>query len=139
MKNITVFAVISLVLSCVALPCVALPNVEQSDSKALSAVSRSTAIEFVKQNHKIKAYLKNKNTDKYSIEFNEVKLGGVCGFTGCQWRTLVSLIVTAKLVNAPSTTILAIVKGRSPVGSSEPTIHFVDFKAMDESKWLTKL
>ncbi len=129
---------IMLVMLFLGLSCVVFARVDQKSTTTDTESSVAIAIEFVKQNPKIKAYLKNKDLQKYSIEFNQVKLGGVCGFTGCQWRTLVSLVVTAKHANSPSTTILAIVKGRLPAGHSEPTIQFVDFKPMNEIKWLTQ-
>lgn len=91
-------------------------------------LAEDIAIEAVKKNPKIIELLSNKPLSKYSVDFHMMELGGQCGFTGCQWRKLVSLIVTSKAANAPSTTILALVSGYNPNIIKEISINFVALK-----------
>ena len=97
------------------------------------------AINTVKKNEKIKQFLSDKSPKNYWIKYHEMELGGMCGIAGCNWRKLVSLVVTSKRANAPSVTIMALVQGQEPDRGSKPTIRFVDFKDMDPSIWENKL
>jgi hypothetical protein len=83
------------------------------------------AMETFKNNKKIKAFLADKPTDQYWINYHQMPLGGECGFTGCHWRELISLVVTAKSANAPSTTIIALIDGNEPKETSTVNIKFV--------------
>lgn len=98
-----------------------------------------SAIEIVKQHPKIKQMLDKHPSEQYQISFGEVEMGGNCGFVGCTWQKLVSLVITAKRVNAPSMTILAEVTGNIPVRNSEPSVRFVDLKDIDPTIWQSQL
>jgi len=84
------------------------------------------AIEAVKKHPKIIEFLSTKPISKYWVDFHKMQLGGQCGFTGCQWRKLVSLIVTSKASNASSMTIIALVSGNNANVSNEVAIEFVE-------------
>ncbi|WP_144392423.1 hypothetical protein [Pleionea sediminis] len=98
--------------------------------------SKDDAIQFFKEHPKVKSYLENKPHAKYWVKYDEIELGEICGFAGCQWRKLVAMTVTSKSANAPSDTFFAIVEGPVPVAKdAEPTIRFVDLTDMPPSKW----
>ena len=84
------------------------------------------AIEAVMKHPKTIELLSTKPLAKYWVEFNQMELGAECGFTGCKWRKLVSLIVTSKGANASSSTIIALVSGHKPSNTSKITVEFVE-------------
>ena len=96
------------------------------------------AIEAVKKHPRVLEFLSNKPSSQYWIKFNQMELGGECGFTGCQWRKLVSLIVTSKSSNATSITIVALVNGHTPDNNSKITVNFVELKKLPGNNLLTK-
>ena len=93
------------------------------------------AIEALKKNDKIKAFLANKSPDQYWVNYHHMSLGGQCGFTGCQWQKLVSLVVTKKTANAPSTTIIALVSGSQPGNNTDLVVKFVELSEVSPSTW----
>ncbi|WP_057831403.1 hypothetical protein [Colwellia sp. TT2012] len=84
------------------------------------------AINAVKMHPRIIEFLSNKPLSQNWVKYNQMDLGGVCGFAGCQWRKLVSLIVTSKNANASSITIIALVSGQNPSNISSTTVEFVE-------------
>lgn len=88
--------------------------------------SEDIAIEAVKNHPSIKTYLGDKALAQHQVKFNQMELGGQCGFTGCQWRKLVSVIVTSSTANASSITILALVSGRNPSNIGNISVKFVE-------------
>ncbi len=103
------------------------------------ADSQDKAMDAFKNHEKVKAFLADKSKDKYWIKFEKVELGGICGIVGCQWRQLVSMVVTSKMSNAPSVTFLGVVEGVEPDRGNPPSVRFVDLKDMDINKWNTKI
>jgi len=95
---------------------------------SFNSQANNIAIDAVKSNPKVINFLADKSPDKYRIAFQQVELGGVCGFTGCNWRKLVSLVVTSKSSNSPTSTVLLLVEGISSPSASEPTVSFITIK-----------
>ena len=108
-------------------------------SVSANADTPSTAISTVQQQDKIKSLITQYTNDNYTISFGEVEMGGHCGFVGCEWQKLVSMVITAKRSNAPSVTYLAVVTGQTPDRGAKPTVRFVDLADMDPAKWAFKL
>ncbi|BAJ02092.1 hypothetical protein [Shewanella violacea] len=100
--------------------------------------SEDIAIDAVKKHPKIIEFLSDKPRDQYWIDFHQMKLGGSCGFTGCQWRKLVSLVVTSKSANALSETIIALVNGEQPSHNSNIKVRFVELENLDEKQFKTQ-
>lgn len=84
------------------------------------------AIDVVKAHPKIIDFLSKKPAAQHWIKFSQLPLGSECGFAGCQWRKLVSLVVTSKKSNAPSITILALVSGRHSNKTDNTNVEFVE-------------
>lgn len=101
-------------------------------SSTLSA--EDNAIKAFKNNADVIDFLSNKSAENYWIKFQQMKLGGECGFTSCQWRKLVSLVVTSKSSNASSTTIIALVSGDS-ANKIAVNIQFVELKNIDSKSF----
>lgn len=94
-----------------------------------------SAIEWVKQHPKVQTLVSQHNENEYQTTYSELSLGGQCGFAGCDWYQLVSVVITAKRANNPSMTILAKVSGQTPDRGNAPKIEFVELTAMDEKNW----
>lgn len=105
----------------------------------MAANADVSAIDIFKQNEQVKTFLAKHTGDGYEIIFGEVPMGGRCGFVGCEWKKLVSLVITSKQSNAPSVTILAEVSGNTPDRGAKPTVRFVDLADMDAAKWKVQL
>ena len=90
--------------------------------------ANAIAIDAVKSNQKIIHFLADKSLTDFKITYQQLELGDICGFVGCHWRKLVSVILTSKSANAPSTTILALVEGIVPNNQNKPTVTFVTLK-----------
>lgn len=86
------------------------------------------AIDAVKSHEKIINFLANKSSDNYQVTYQPLELGGICGFVGCNWRQLVSVIITSKSSNSPSQTILLLVEGLTSSIDSKPKISFISLK-----------
>ncbi|KGJ93786.1 hypothetical protein [Colwellia psychrerythraea] len=84
------------------------------------------AIDVVKTHPEIIDFLSNKPATQYWIKFSQMSLGSECGFAGCQWRKLVSLVVTSKKSNAPSITTLALVSGQNSSNTDSTNVEFVE-------------
>ena len=110
-----------------------------SSADTPSSPSTSLAISTVQQQDKIKSLITQYTNDNYTISFGEVEMGGHCGFVGCEWQKLVSMVITAKRSNSPSVTYLAVVTGQTPDRGAKPTVRFVDLTDMDAAKWAFKL
>ncbi|MBA6371792.1 hypothetical protein H4J56_10175 [Colwellia sp. BRX8-4] len=87
--------------------------------------ANSIAIDAVKADEKIIRYLADKSITNFQITYQQLELGDICGFVGCQWRKLVSVVVTSRSANAPSTTIVALVEGIVPNNQEQPKVTFV--------------
>ena len=98
-----------------------------------------SAIAIFKQNTKVKTLLAKHSDKQYSVSFGEVDMGGSCGYVGCQWQKLVSMVITSNRANAPSVTFLAVVEGSIPDRGTQPTVRFVDLVDMDVGKWARQL
>ncbi len=107
---------------------------------SMNASADDQAIAAFKSEPKVEAFLADKTEDKYWVRFEKIKLGDICGIAGCQWRTLVSMIVTSKSANAPSVSFFAIVEGPVPVAKdAKPQVRFVELTEMEEQKWQTRI
>ncbi len=95
---------------------------------SFNSQANNIAIDAVKSNPKVINFLADKSQDKYRITFQQMELGGTCGFTGCNWRKLVSVVVTSKGSNSPTNTVLLLVKGMNSTSRSEPTVSFITMK-----------
>jgi hypothetical protein len=104
-----------------------------------NSAAPSTAISTVQKQDKIKSLITQYSNNNYTISFGEVDMGGHCGFVGCEWQKLVSMVITAKRSNSPSVTYLAVVTGQTPDRGAKPTIRFVDLTDIDAAKWAFKL
>ena len=93
------------------------------------------AIVSVKNHPKVQKFLADKVAEKFTIQYQQIKLGGVCGFVGCQWRRLVSVIVTSQSANKPSVTILALVEGTVPTRGAQLKVTFVEIKNSEATNW----
>lgn len=108
----------------------------------MSETSRAeeiSAIDVFKQQPQVQQLLAKHPTDKNQISFDEVQMGGQCGFVGCTWNKLVSMVITSQRANAPSLTILAVVSGNTPARGAKPQVRFVELKDMDPAIWQTTL
>lgn len=94
-----------------------------------------SAIKWVKQHPKVQQLIKQHNERDYQTTYSELSLGGQCGFVGCDWHQLVSVVITAKRSNSPSMTILAKVSGQTPDHGKTPTVEFVELTTMDDKNW----
>lgn len=92
------------------------------------------AIEAVKSNEEVILFLADKSSSNYQITFQKIELGGICGFVGCNWRNIVSIVVTSKKSNATSTTILALVEGVTTNKKIPPTVTFITFNRSPSNK-----
>jgi hypothetical protein len=95
---------------------------------SISNNCQAIAIDAVNSNQKIIHFLADKSLTNFKITYQQLELGDICGFVGCHWRKLVSVIVTSKSANAPSTTIVALVEGIVPNNQNKPTVTFVTLK-----------
>jgi hypothetical protein len=96
-----------------------------SISKYGLASTKSIAIDTVKSHKEIILFLADKPLTNYIITYQQVELGNICGVIGCQWRKIVSVIVSSKSSNSPTTTILALVEGTTPNRNNAPTVSFI--------------
>ncbi|MBA6230754.1 MULTISPECIES: hypothetical protein [unclassified Colwellia] len=92
---------------------------------SISNNCQAIAIDAVKSHQKIIHFLADNSLTDLKITYQQLDLGDICGFVGCHWRKLVSVIVTSKSANAPSTTIVALVEGLVPDNQNKPTVTFV--------------
>jgi hypothetical protein len=97
-------------------------------SVSYTCKANDIAIDAVKSHAKIIHFLSDKSPNHYNVSFQQIELGGICGFVGCNWRILVSIVVTSKQSNAPSKTILALVEGMSSQPDDAPTVSFINLK-----------
>ncbi len=96
--------------------------------------SAAIAIDAVKSHEKVIHFLADKPSHDYQITYQQLQLGGVCGFVGCNWRQLVSVIIKSKSSNNPTKTILLLVEGLASSTYSKPTITFISIKKSLENK-----
>jgi len=90
-----------------------------------NCLANQIAIDAVKSHEKIIHFLADKPKTHYRITYQQLELGDICGFVGCHWRVLISVIVTSKSANAPSTTIVALVEGMIPSQKQKPKVSFI--------------
>lgn len=83
------------------------------------------AINAVKSHKKIISFLAKKSSNDFQVTYQPLKLGGICGFVGCSWRQLVSVIITSKSSNRPSKTMLLLVEGITSSTDSKPKVSFI--------------
>ena len=100
---------------------------------------QTTAISTFKQHPKVISLLARHTDKDYTVSFGEVEMGGICGFVGCSWKKLVSMVITAKRSNAPTMTILGVVEGQTPDRGNPPTLRFVELGDMDPGVWQRQL
>lgn len=98
-----------------------------------------SAVDIFKQQAETKTLISKYSNKDYDISFGEVEMGGHCGFVGCDWNKLVSMVITAKRANSPSLTYLAVVSGQVPDRGTPPKVRFVDLTDMDPAKLAQKL
>ncbi|NQZ21237.1 MAG: hypothetical protein HRT53_04205 [Colwellia sp.] len=87
------------------------------------------AINAVKSHEKIINFLADKSSHDFQVSYQPLKLGGICGFVGCNWRQLVSVIITSKSSNSPTKTILLLVEGITSSIDSKPKVSFISLES----------
>jgi len=87
------------------------------------------AINAVKSQQQIIKLLANKPSSDFQVTYQSLKLGGVCGFVGCNWRQLVSVIITSKSSNTPTQTILLLVEGITSSLDNKAKVSFISLKS----------
>ena len=99
MKYITLCLLILVSVSCTAQSSKDTTQVAKQNTKALMAV---------KQDAKVAAFLKeaSKSTAN-TITYHHMPLGSFCGFSGCEIRELVNVLVTSNQSNSASKSMLA--------------------------------
>jgi hypothetical protein len=97
-------------------------------SASFISLANDIAIEAVKSNDQIILFLADKQLNTYQVTYDQIELGGICGYIGCNWRKLVSVVVISKNSNSPTQTILALVEGSSQDGNNKPKVSFINFK-----------
>jgi len=100
-----------------------------SISNSCLANTNSIAIDAVKSHKEITHFLADKPFTNYKVTYQEIELGNICGVIGCHWRKIVSVIVSSKSANSPTTTILALVEGTIPSRNIPPTVSFITLKS----------
>lgn len=110
-----------------------------SPSTPAQEPQKISAIEIFKQQDKVKALLAKHTDQQYSTTFGEVEMGSLCGFVGCQWQKLVSMVITSNRANAPSVTFLGVVEGWMPDRGVAPTVRFVELTDMSADRWNVQL
>lgn len=101
--------------------------------------AETDALIALKKNEKLKVFLSRKPAEKFDVVYHQMSLGGTCGFVGCSWRELVSVVVTAKVSNAPTVTIIALIEGMTPKRNDSLKIRFVELEDKIPSDWEYKL
>lgn len=112
--------IFALILCCLILSCSAQ---EINDNNKL-------ALNIVKNHSKVHEFLNNKKTVNSSVKYQQMELGGICGFVGCNWRQLVSVVVTSKSSNSPSETLIFLVEGVNPDRGADPKVTLVELKKL---------
>ena len=97
-------------------------------STSFSLKADDIAIEAVKSNDEIILFLADKSQHDYNINFQQIELGDICGYMGCNWRKIVSVVITSKSSNSPTKTILALVKGSTRNSNEKPKVSFINLK-----------
>jgi len=65
-------------------------------------------IEAVKKDPSVIAFIKNVAiSPDNKVSFHEMPLDSICGFVGCESRTLVNVMITSNQSNAPTKSLLA--------------------------------
>ena len=105
----------------------------------LAAANTDLAINAVKQQQKIQTLLSAHDQQHYEVGYHAMPMGGHCGFVGCQWRELVSVVITAKRANSPTMTLLAEVTGQTPHRDRPPVVRFVELTDMNDKSWTSTL
>jgi hypothetical protein len=96
-------------------------------SISFTLTANDTAINAVKSHKEVILFLADKSLNNYQINYEQIELGDICGYMGCQWRKIVSVIVISKGSNSPSQTILALVEGSTSM-NNKPKVSFVTLK-----------
>lgn len=69
------------------------------DTKTIDAVKKDpTVIKFIKS---------VATSPSHNVTFHEMPLDSICGFVGCESRTLVNVMITSTGANAPTKSLLA--------------------------------
>ncbi|MFB0981369.1 MAG: hypothetical protein QMC62_10695 [Alteromonadaceae bacterium] len=92
------------------------------------SIADDIAIEAVKYNEQFILFLADKSQNTYQVTYDQIELGDICGYTGCHWRKLVSVVVISKSSNSPSKTILALVESSTARSNNKPKVSFIYFK-----------
>ena len=95
---------------------------------ACKSVANDRAITAAKADITLQKRLVEVKDTAMSIEYGSTKLGGICGFAGCSWRELVSVVITSKTSNAPTETLLFVVEGMEPDRGAKPTVKKVELQ-----------
>jgi len=94
------------------------------------------AIDAVKSHKKIINFLADKSSNDFKVTYQPLKLGGICGFVGCNWRQLVSVIITSKKSNTPTKTILLLVEGITSSTDNKPKVSFISLKSSLDNEFV---
>jgi hypothetical protein len=86
------------------------------------------AINAVKSNEQIVLFLADKPLNAYQVTYEQIELGGICGYMGCSWRKLVSVVISSKKSNSPSQTILALVESSTKTSANTPKVSFINLQ-----------
>jgi hypothetical protein len=88
------------------------------------------ALSAVKKHPEIQKILSNKRFKNSTVKYHQMELGGICGYVGCHWRNLVSVVVTSQSSNSPSETFIVLVEGINPNSGVDPKVTFVELKEL---------
>ncbi|NQZ86357.1 MAG: hypothetical protein HRT54_02115 [Colwellia sp.] len=97
-------------------------------STSFISKAEDIAITAVKSNEQIILFLADKPLNAYQITYEQIELGDICGYMGCNWRKLVSIVVRSKKSNSPTKTILALVESSTNSNTNMPKVSFINFK-----------
>ncbi len=99
LKYITLCLLILVSVSCTAQSSKDTKQVTKQDTQAMMAV---------KQDAKVAAFLKEASKSaSNTVTYHQMPLGSFCGFSGCEIRKLVNVLVTSNQSNAASKSMLA--------------------------------
>jgi hypothetical protein len=97
-------------------------------STSFIAQANNIAIDAVKSNEEIILFLADKSPNTHQIFYEQIEIGSICGFMGCHWRKIVSVVVISKSSNSPSQTILALVEDSTQDDNNKPKVSFINLQ-----------
>ena len=106
-------------------------------SASFTSKADDIAIDAVKSNKEVILFLADKSLNNHKINFQKIELGNICGYMGCNWRKIVSVVAISKSSNSPSKTILALVEGSTNNTNEKPNVSFINLKNKLQNSLIT--